>query len=87
MRIKQEMSEREAVFGDVIQTSASAPPKVKKDTRTWSPRVTMGEDRELEDGHHAAGGSATGMGVKDEAMGNLTGGAGLKDVGETTEEG
>ena len=77
IRIRQEMSDRESVFGDVIQPVSRA----KKDTRTWSPRVTMGSDRDLEDGDRE-----TGMGVKDEAMGNLTGGRGLKDVGMTTEE-
>ena len=40
----------------------------------------MGADREL------GSREATGMGVKDEAMGNIIGGQGLKDIGKLHED-
>ena len=69
------MSDRELVFGDVVK-----PMKSKKDTKTWSPRVTMGSDRELSRSDGLM--EPSGMGLKDEAMGNVMGGKGLKDVGK-----
>ena len=70
------MSDRESVFGDVIKPAMH----IKKDTKTWSPRVTMGSDRELTRSDGSM--EPSGMGIKDEAMGNVIGGQGLKDVGK-----
>ncbi|ORX39396.1 putative cyclin-dependent protein kinase regulator [Kockovaella imperatae] len=77
LKLKEGMSDRDMVFGDVIRPTQS-----KKDTKTWSPRVTMGSDRPLD----GAKMEPSGMGLKDEAMGNLIGGAGLRDIGKTHED-
>jgi cyclin H len=94
LKLKKEMSESEMLFGDIIQ-----PIKPKKDRKPMSPRVFAGTDRGITIDRSTANGQAdkgtgmegyeapaSGMGVPDEAMGLLTGGAGLKDVGLLHEE-
>lgn len=61
------------VFGDIIQPIS----QVKKEgAKPSSPRVSMASDRSL--GYETL---PTGTGVKDEAMGLLAGGQGLKALG------
>ena len=80
------MSDRETVFGDVIQPRRAKTDKTDK-TRSMSPRVTIGADLGLNKGDgNGPAIEASGMGVKDEAMGILVAGKGLEDVGKLTEE-
>ncbi len=64
-------SDREMVFGDVIKTKRVP----------LSPRVTVPMDRSAMMGDGIPIGDS-GMGVKDEAMGFLVGGKGLKEIGK-----
>jgi hypothetical protein len=67
------------VFGEVIQPL----PKVKKENQIGSPRVSIGADRSMPGIVGEMDKSLpTGMGVKDEAMGLIEGGQGLKALGE-----
>lgn len=76
LKRKQQMDDDHMVFGDVIQPIA----KIKKDNKPSSPRVSLGGDRALNDT------LPTGMGLKDEAMGLLEGGQGLKALGQMDDD-
>jgi len=82
------MSEAEMVFGDIIR------PIDKKGSKPITPPNSLNTDRNIYDAHAGRGGrgtesgvQVTGMGVKDEAMGMLTGGTGLKEVGKVEDRG
>lgn len=77
LKRKQQMDSDHMVFGDVIQPIA----KAKTDNKPSSPRVSMGLDRSLK-----FDSLPTGMGVKDESMGLLEGGQGLKALGQLDED-
>lgn len=71
LQARADQSDREMVFGDVIKTQR----------KPLSPRVTIAMDRSTTRGDGVAIGES-GMGVKDEAMGLVVGGKGLKEVGK-----
>jgi len=71
------------VFGDIIR------PTVQKAQKPTSPRTSMGSDRPLafvSGSKDANDRLPTGMGVKDEAMGLLAGGKGLKENAQLGDE-
>jgi cyclin H len=88
----------EMVFGDVIQTIPKRERKPMSPRVSLGADRSIDLDRskgsdlsnklnlESESSSPQNRGEPTGMGVKDEAMGLLTGGSGLKEVGLLTEE-
>ena len=95
IKLKKEMSEADMLFGDVIQPSRTK--KIRRimsprvvvgtdramdlDRPSASVKVENGTPTGEDTGMEGYEAPASGMGVKDEAMGLLTGGSGLKDVG------
>lgn len=77
LKANQAMNDREMVFGDVIRQDTGK--------KAMSPRVSLSADRPIHDGN-TPGIGETGMGVKDEAMGNVLGGEGLVEVGAGLDE-
>ena len=78
------MSDADMIFGDIIR------PIIQKAQKPTSPRTSIGSDRPLafvsvsKDANDRR--LPTGMGVKDEAMGLLAGGKGLKEIAQLGDE-
>lgn len=75
LKALRDQSDRETVFGDIIQP----------DRKPLSPRVTVAVDRGRTRGDGVPL-QENEMGVKDEAMGMVVGGNGLREVGRELED-